>query len=501
MKIHVLVLALITVCCSQAYAYTSSEIKTTRYLTSIKNNSQQLSKFMNAMPKGGDLHNHESGATYAENLIHYAANDNLCVDRKTFIVSQTPECEKTNLLNNAITDINFYDSIIDAWSMQHFTRGKESGHDHFFATFGKFGYIANHHRGEVLAEITDRAGTENESYLELMVTADGNASGKLGKKLGWNPDFSQMRQKLLSADFDKIITSITTSIAQDEKDRRRILACDTNHPKPGCQVKVRYLYQVLREQAPEMVFAQLLAGFEAATKDNHVVGLNMVQPEDGKLSMRDYKLHMQMVGYLHQLYPDVLISLHAGELNEALVPAEGLKFHINDAVTIASANRIGHGVDIMNEDKVDTLLTAMAQKHIMVEINLSSNAMILGVEGKQHPLPTYMKYGVPVALSTDDEGVSRSNLTKEYKHAVQTFGFDYLTLKHLVRNSLMYAFLPGKALWSDYAYHQPASDCAADVLGSDKPSYGCQAFLNNNEKASLQWDLENRFTRFEQHYS
>ena len=63
-----------------------------------------------------------------------------------------------------------------------------------------------------------------------------------------------------------------------------------------------------------MVFAQLLAGFEAVSHDNRVVGLNLVQAEDGPISMRDYTLHMKMIAYLHKLYPKVPYSLHAGEL-------------------------------------------------------------------------------------------------------------------------------------------------------------------------------------------
>ena len=51
-----------------------------------------------------------------------------------------------------------------------------------------------------------------------------------------------------------------------------------------------------------------------------------------------------------------------------------------------------------------------------------------------------MAAGVPVALSTDDEGVSRIDLTHEYLRAVQTFGFGYVEIKQLSYNSLDYAF-------------------------------------------------------------
>ena len=480
-----------------AFAEARSEINTGRYLDSIKTNHQQLTAFLKDMPKGGDLHIHPSGATYAENMIRYVADDHLCINSQTYVVYEDSHCDAQNLLENAIKKEDFYNKVIDAWSMRNFKGNSESGHDHFFAAFSKYSVIVKKHRKEVLAEIAERAGLQNESYLELMSLADDNESGLLGKQLGWNPDFGKMREKLQAHDFVKITQKISKSIDQDEAGIKATLACDTEHAKAGCQVIVRYLYQVLREQEPEMVFAQLLAGFQAANQDKRVVGLNLVQPEDGPISMRDYKLQMQMIGYFHALYPKVFVTLHAGELDSSLVPSDGLKFHIHDAVTVAKANRIGHGFDIAGEDDAEALLHKMAKDAILVEINLSSNFSILNGGGEPHPLPLYMQFAVPLALSTDNEGISRSNLTNEYRLAVEKFQLNYTTLKTFARNSLTYSFLPGLALWSDPNYQESVAECHNDVLGSRSPSTRCSAFLLANEKAKLQWDLERRFVQFE----
>src|SRR4030088_3518562 len=85
-------------------------------------------------------------------------------------------------------------------------------------------------------------------------------------------------------------------------------------------------------------------------------------------------------------------------------------------------------------------LRGISAKNVLVEIALNSNDLILGVKGSQHPLRTYLKYGVPVALVTDDAGVSRSTLTLEYKKAVEEQGLDYRTLKRMARNSIEYSF-------------------------------------------------------------
>ncbi len=477
---------------------TNPEVATAKYFETIKDNPQQLLIFLQNMPKGGDLHNHTGGSSMAENMIRYGMQDNLCVNRKDNSLSVNPSCATTDLLQHVVEDPTLYNTLIDAWSMRNFYPGKESGHDHFFASFMKYSPISSAHSAEILAEITDRAGNQNELYLELMVTPE--LASSLGDKVGWDADLAKLREKLLANGMNELVSKVSQDLDNDEKTQRKILHCDTKQPAAGCDVKVRYLFQILREQQPVEVYAQLLAGFEAASKDKRIVGINMVQPEDGYLAMRDYELHMQMVGFLHELYPHVHISLHAGELNSSLVPPEGLRFHIHDAISVAKAERIGHGVDVVYENNPDQLLKEMALKHIMVEINLTSNAAILGIEGKNHPLPQYMYYHVPVALSTDDEGVLRTYLTLQYQKAILTYHFSYPIIKNLARNSISYSFLPGKTLWQDYNYQVIASACAKDNIGSKIISPACQTFLHENEKASLQWELEKRFKKFESQY-
>jgi adenosine deaminase len=213
--------------------------------------------------------------------------------------------------------------------------------------------------------------------------------------------------------------------------------------------------------------------------------------------MHDYVLHMKMVKYLHGIYPRVRITLHAGELAFGLVTPDGLCCHIRQAVE-AGAERIGHGVDVMYEERPEDLLNEMAGQHVMVEINLTSNDVILGVRGKEHPLPLYRKYCVPVALSTDDEGVSRIDLTNEYVRAVQSYGLSYADLKRMVRTGLEHSFLSGASLWEKQdAFTRSASACSRDAIGAEKQSSSCAEFLKSSAKARQQWELEHRFHAFE----
>jgi adenosine deaminase len=254
------------------------------------------------------------------------------------------------------------------------------------------------------------------------------------------------------------------------------------------------------------VFAQTLLGFETIQKSmdtgaDGFVGINFVQPEDGVVSMRDYTLQMTMLQYLHSVYPKVHISLHAGELAPGLVPPEGLRFHVRQAVETAHAERIGHGVDVMYERDPSMLLKAMAEKHVMVEINLSSNEGILGVKGEDHPLPVYIRAHVPVALSTDDEGVSRIDLTNEYVKAAMEYHLSYQQLKTMARTGMEHDFLPGESLWAEADDFRAARGaCRGQVPGGDKPLDGCKSFMDKSQKAAAQWEQERRFRVFEEQF-
>jgi adenosine deaminase len=457
----------------------------------LRTHPQELYAFLLRMPKGADLHNHVTGAVYAESYLRAAAEDGLCVDLKTYAIVASPCGEGRVDASRAQADNSLASKVIDSLSMRNFVPGGESAHDHFFATFGKFGPIKPTHRGEFIAEIVRRAAQQNESYLELMAI-NGTAANGIAAQIGTLDDFDRAREKLMAAGLPAVVSQMHARVDEMERGLRAALACEAQPESSACHVVVRFLFEVLRESPKERIFAQVLAGFMLASDDPHIVGVNFVQPEDGVISMRDYHAQMKIVEYARRLYPKVHVSLHAGELAPGLVPPEGLRFHIREAVEIAQAERIGHGVDVMYETDAQALLELMKRKRILVEINLTSNDLILGVRGRDHPLLVYRKYGVPVALSTDDEGVARGHLTEEYLRAVVIYGLTYANLKEMARNSLEYSFLPGASYWKDSSYRFPAPPCAAGAH-----SQSCQEFIESSEKAKLQLDLETRFEVFE----
>lgn len=393
------------------------------------------------MPKGADLHSHLSGAVYAESFLRWAAEDGACVSSVQLRIIPGPCANGPDTVAAAVAIANgvLYSALIDAMSMRNWHPARVNGHDQFFATFGRT-YATRRRTGDMLAEAASRAAAGNVTYLELMFTPDGGAARSLGDRAGWLGDFNRMRDTLLALGLSDVVALARARIDSVEARRDTVLACRTPAADPGCAVVVRWLYQVSRATPPQQIFAQILTGFILSRADPRVVGLNLVQPEDALIAMRDYSLHMRMIGALRRLYQDVRVSLHAGELASGLVPPEGLLFHIREAVEVAGASRIGHGVAVMHEDRPHELLAAMARRGVLVEINLTSNDVILGVKGRDHPLRAYLAAGVPVALSTDDEGVARSEMTMEYVRAAQEQLLGYPQLKAMARASLRHSF-------------------------------------------------------------
>ena len=484
----------------------TAEQRTARYLDSIRSQPSLLLAFLHEIPKGGDLHNHLSGAIYAEDLLDFAATDNLCVERTTSRLMSAPcdACEHFTpkpAVRCAYDDQILYNQIIDAWSMRNWHPGNESGHDHFFAAFGKFELAADKNVAKSVATVINRAAREHVQYVEFMHTADIDAASRLGMKLEWHNDFAKMREELLAGGLKEITAATSKTLAEDDARARTELRCATRDAEPGCAVTVRYLYQVLRGLPPAAVFAQIVLGFELASSDPHFVGLNLVMPEDWYVPIHNFSQHMAMLDYLHGVYPKVHISLHAGELAMGLVKPEDLAFHIRASVERGHAERIGHGVDVMLEKDPIGLMKEMADYNVLVEINLTSNDQILGVSGDKHPLPVYMKYGVPVAISSDDEGVARSDMTHEYLRAVQGYRLTYTQLKLMTRQSLEHSFLPGQSLWaSTKDSFRPVTACASDAATEEKPTPACEKFLAASERAREQWKLETAFARFEKKF-
>src|SRR3954454_15515148 len=435
MRLRILLILLV------ATSVFADEAGTAHRFDQIRINPLLLRRFLEAMPKGGDLHEHLSGAVYAETYLDWAMQDGLCIDKAQLTIANPPCDEPHGLVPAKSMNDALRSQLIDALSMRNFHPAADNGHDHFFATFTKFRAVSARHVPEMLANVATRFASENVDYLESLFDAGSGAAARFGATLTPGASFAEMRDALLKSGKVPEIVAFSS---------RNLDQIDAAAHKASPNTTIRYLVQVHRGIPREQFFSELVIAFELASTDPRVVGLNPVMPEDGYASMKNFDDQMEMFAYLRPLYPKVHLSAHAGELAPGLVPPEGLRNHIRDTVMIAKAERIGHGVD-----------------------------------GRNHPLRLYMRNDVPVVLATDDPGVARGDMTNEFQRAVEEHGFTYAELKRVARNSIDYSFIEGPSLWTNARYE-------AYVCGN-----ACDAFIAKSAKAREEWRLEQRLRDFE----
>jgi len=515
-----------------------------------------------AMPKGGDLHHHLTGAIYPEVLLQLASYQGLSVDVSPDAsgspkfafksggatpgsgkpdmaavtadclacpASQSPETCTGNALIPACclcSSGTLYDGAVNALSMRGVPWGTLQAHDHFFAIFGKLGPATNN-RAALLAQLRQQASRENVLYLETMSSAPlppaDDPDLKAFKDLfaaGSSSAGATFCAQLMAEDFGtpdengtKVIAAIRAVAAQVAKamaqqivDSSQLLGCsssDDASAPPGCEVTVRHQIEMHRTAPPVVVCQEALLGFATSEADRqHIVGINIVAAEDAYVARINYSKHMNLIGNLGKIFSPAGRALHAGELIEGLVPPNDLRFHIHDAVWVARAQRIGHGVAVTYETGSGEILDTMAKEPVAVEINLVSNAQLLGIQGKEHPLPLYVERHVPVVLSTDDPGIMRTSLTEQYRLAALDYPhFRYADLRTFNRNSLEYSFLTGASIWEDPGtYARPVADCRASGGGLDVNR--CTAWAKGQgDKAQVQARFEQRLRGFEERHA
>jgi adenosine deaminase len=485
------------------------------HLDEMLRDADGLENLLRAMPKGGDLHSHTSGAITTEKLIQWGSEDGACVHPTTSVASN-PCAAGTVALTSATPGSALYQQVLGAWSMEGFTGPLLAAHQHFFDAFGKYGAIQIDSRNDdSYADVMSKAGRNKQVYIELLQgfgsgAGAGIAAGIFQPTDIWDQPTLLMRRKQIieHPNFAPAIAAQAASIAATFSGARALLGCETSSPDPGCNVAVRLQVAANRTGSRVAVFGQWVYALELAQAVPEMVGLNLVSPEEHPNSLQFYNDEMFALGVLDTFNDtsagrkNVHVSLHAGELIPEVVPSPvDLTFHIRRAVEVAHAERIGHGVAVLREtdgDGADDLLRDMSDAGVMVEICLTSNRVLLNAAAEDHPLNRYRREGVPVALATDDQGILRGDISDEYIAAVVDQGLGYRDLKKMVRASLEHAFVEGASLWrSRDEFRRPVDACRRDQLGARRPSTACATFLAANKRAELQWTLEGQFESFE----
>lgn len=436
-----------------AFCLTSSYSQATNdYFENIRDNEVALTAFFSHMPKGGDLHHHFSGSIYAELLLQSAIADDFYLNTETMDVRKekpsTGDWQLFSTLKTNGTLDSYQQKIMQKWSIKDYNNVDYPSDKLFFESFMKFEPAIKGNFGQGLLELKNRAISENVSYIETQLSTIPTVlnTDDLTK---FN---SRLRKLALAKDEKAILTTLDSVYSSLLKKEAESYAKDFNtnfvaklHKDlkiDDKQFTMRYQNFVLRFMEPVDLFKNLVIAFISADGSPLIAGVNIVSPEDGATSMKDYWLHMLMFKYCHSRYPAVKYAMHAGELTLGLVQPEELTWHISAAVYTAGANRIGHGVDLAYEKDSYDLLRYMAKKSIPIEINLVSNEFILKVKDSRHPFTLYKEFGVPIVISTDDAGILRTNMTEQYVLLAKRYkNVSYTDIKQYVYNSLHYSFI------------------------------------------------------------
>lgn len=491
----------------------------------IKKNTPELIMFLKAMPKGADLHTHALGASYSEFIYEDAVKINDYYDLRTNFFLTKEEYELSDKSSEIVTidefKKNHAEKMFNAYSMRGWN-GIHNGIDHFFNTFS-CALSSKRSENSMIAEMIKRAASQNIKCLEIISDCLPRDLEDLFKNLlknslnnfenkNFNIENLEEYCKILdSLDTEENYLKVKTYLDERENFLKEYGIIDFS---------VRYIPYLSRVSSSlEEFFAKAFCYMLYCIKESRIAGVNIVEPEDHIFSRENFESHLKIMNFVHRYLSDkylasrkkINLTLHAGELNLTRSPLEDMEDRICSTIFLTrnkteqkfpAAKRIGHGVSIPWENNADELLKFMSINKIAVEICLSSNDIILGIKENEHPFSLYKKYNVPMIICTDDEAVSRSNLTLEYLKAVQSFDLNYEDLKNLSRNGLEYSFLEGEGLFIDGDYRNIRDEFKNAVSLHDwkQKFIDHREFILKNEKLKKQIELEIDFLLFEQKY-
>jgi adenosine deaminase len=201
----------------------------------------------------------------------------------------------------------------------------------------------------------------------------------------------------------------------------------------GGRIVVRQLLTAMRHQARSREIAELAVKW----RDAGVVGFDIAGAEAGFPPTR----HLDAFEYLQR--QNSHFTIHAGE-------AFGLP-SIWEAIQWCGADRLGHGVRIVDDITVDDdgkaqlgrLAAYVRDKRIPLELCPTSNVQTGAASSiAEHPIGLLTDLRFRVTVNTDNRLMSQTSMTAEMAGLVEAFGYDLDRLRWFTINAMKSAFLP-----------------------------------------------------------
>lgn len=376
----------------------------------LRNDEHLLQDFAHGIPKGGALHVHPNGTVSRRTAKKLLQKYNPVIDGKELLQKIT---EKGNLiypseiafLNQLTPPKKFRDlpSATQESFINLFHMPRDPAFDHPFERFSSFFIIVNvirdfgqNPRRDIIASCLKRAKNDGLSYIEFTLTLDIDDKPAI-------QDYDRWAKELLQETGVHFRLNIAFNRTKDPIENEKLL-----------KQWLEYL-----EKHPSSV----ITGFDLVDNERHAPALETGFSIYVPLSAAIKGIHPQ--GYTTKLKR----TMHAGELGDPR--------NVRDAL-IMVVDRVGHGVKLQ-EDPV--VLEYARLKKLPIEINLVSNLKLQAIKNyHEHPFLLYLRLGLPVSLSTDNEGLLETSQTNEITTAIEQTDMSYCELKQMIYNSITTSF-------------------------------------------------------------
>jgi adenosine deaminase len=189
-------------------------------------------------------------------------------------------------------------------------------------------------------------------------------------------------------------------------------------------IMVRLIASVNRHESRDL--AEQVAWLAVEHKDEGIVGMDLAGNEAEFPAKPFYGVFKEArEAGLHA-------SVHAGEWGPAV--------NIREAIEQLGAERIAHGVRVLEDDSVAALAR---ERGTPFEVCVTSNYQsgVISEEGA-HPLPRMLEAGLNVTINTDDPSISRITLSHEYHVVCDDLGVPYPRLRTSILAAADAVFLP-----------------------------------------------------------
>lgn len=220
---------------------------------------------------------------------------------------------------------------------------------------------------------------------------------------------------------------LTKSFGPGDRERRRLRTISAWAVEHDVVVRFNLGFRRVRSEPDNL---RKLRAWLAAPPEPLVRGIDLYGREEKASHLAvGQRLYATLASARDRSETSLQMTAHAAGEGEPRNPRDALVF---------GAVRLGHGVGL----RADAVALEYARRQrIAIETNLTSNLRLGYVDRlEEHPFLDFHRLGLAVSLSTDDEGMLETDISRECALAVAGTDIAYAELRAMVVNSIATSF-------------------------------------------------------------